>query len=184
MLFFSFQIYCLQKVKTIKKNIAAFFQDSATPVQRLCLVLQLRSIKVNSSVLQCHAQPVDMCGAVLLILQNLFKLHFYCILVSIRMTLHCMVCTSVLQVDLEDCLIVHLEEGILLHHFLIMGWIMEPKWGAKFDPVMTATSAAPIGTIIGLTPVMIQRWHREETVTANGSQYVIGAPSRSLFSGN
>lgn len=40
-------------------------ENSAAPLHGLCLVLQLSSIEVNGTELQCHTQPVDMCGALL-----------------------------------------------------------------------------------------------------------------------
>lgn len=63
------QRICRQKID-YKGFVPRLEQQSTIPVHRLCLVLQLNAIEVNGTELQYHIQPVDSCGAVILILYN------------------------------------------------------------------------------------------------------------------
>lgn len=47
-----------------RKTWLLYSKHSATPVHRLCVVLQLNYIDVNENDLQYHTQPVYKCGAI------------------------------------------------------------------------------------------------------------------------
>lgn len=51
-------------LKGLTKQIYFCYWNSATPVHRLCVVLQLKLLHLNRTALQYQTRPVDMSGAV------------------------------------------------------------------------------------------------------------------------
>lgn len=63
----------LKGLPWIRKTWLPSYRSGAAPVHWLCLVLRLSTIEVNGADPQYRIQPVDMCGAVFLILDKFGK---------------------------------------------------------------------------------------------------------------